>query len=57
MRVVQLRTSQPYPPSVNRRWSYAHATTVAIVRGLDSSWFRESSMSEIVRPAQEDLFR
>ena len=30
---------------------------VAIVRGLDSSWFRESSMSEIVRPAQEDLFR
>ena len=30
---------------------------VAVVRGLDPSWFRESSMSEIVRPAQEDLFR
>ncbi|MEY3749054.1 MAG: hypothetical protein RLZZ449_948, partial [Actinomycetota bacterium] len=30
---------------------------VAIVRGLDKEWFRESSMDEIVRPAQEDLFR
>jgi coenzyme F420-0:L-glutamate ligase/coenzyme F420-1:gamma-L-glutamate ligase len=30
---------------------------VAIVRGVDPSWFRESSMSEIVRPAREDLFR
>jgi F420-0:gamma-glutamyl ligase len=27
------------------------------VRGLDKEWFRESSMDEIVRPAQEDLFR
>ena len=30
---------------------------VAIVRGADPSWFRESSMKEIVRPAREDLFR
>ncbi len=30
---------------------------VAVVRGVDPSWFRESSMSEIVRPPQEDLFR
>jgi coenzyme F420-0:L-glutamate ligase / coenzyme F420-1:gamma-L-glutamate ligase len=30
---------------------------VAIVRGTDPSWFRDSSMSEIVRPPQEDLFR
>lgn len=30
---------------------------VAIVRGADPSWFRESSMSEIVRPPNEDLFR
>jgi len=27
------------------------------VRGVDPSWFRESSMQEIVRPPQEDLFR
>jgi coenzyme F420-0:L-glutamate ligase/coenzyme F420-1:gamma-L-glutamate ligase len=30
---------------------------VAVVRGVDPSWFRESSMREIVRPPQEDLFR
>ena len=30
---------------------------VAIVRGADASWFRESSVQELVRPPQEDLFR
>ncbi len=30
---------------------------VAIVRGLDGGWFRESSSRELVRPAHEDLFR
>jgi coenzyme F420-0:L-glutamate ligase/coenzyme F420-1:gamma-L-glutamate ligase len=30
---------------------------VAVVRGLDASWFREGSYRELVRPAAEDLFR
>jgi coenzyme F420-0:L-glutamate ligase/coenzyme F420-1:gamma-L-glutamate ligase len=30
---------------------------VAVVRGLDARWFRESSYRELVRPAAEDLFR
>ncbi|MEK7293256.1 MAG: coenzyme F420-0:L-glutamate ligase [Actinomycetota bacterium] len=30
---------------------------VAIIRGIDEAWFRDSSMGEIVRPPQEDLFR
>ena len=30
---------------------------VAVVRGADPSWFREASVSELVRPPQEDLFR
>ncbi|MFM8482827.1 MAG: coenzyme F420-0:L-glutamate ligase, partial [Actinomycetota bacterium] len=30
---------------------------VAVVRGLDPAWLRPSSISEIVRPAAEDLFR
>jgi coenzyme F420-0:L-glutamate ligase/coenzyme F420-1:gamma-L-glutamate ligase len=30
---------------------------VAIVRGLDPEWFRESNVQELVRPPQEDLFR
>ncbi len=36
----------------------AEAIPVAIVRGLDPSWLRESScVDEIIRPPQEDLFR
>ena len=30
---------------------------VAVIRGVDPGWFRESSVSELVRPPQEDLFR
>jgi coenzyme F420-0:L-glutamate ligase/coenzyme F420-1:gamma-L-glutamate ligase len=36
----------------------ADGVPVAIVRGLDASWLRESSVkAEIVRPPSEDLFR
>ena len=30
---------------------------VAVVRGADPAWFRESSVGELIRPPQEDLFR
>jgi coenzyme F420-0:L-glutamate ligase/coenzyme F420-1:gamma-L-glutamate ligase len=30
---------------------------VAIVRGLDATWFREATVAELVRPPAEDLFR
>jgi coenzyme F420-0:L-glutamate ligase/coenzyme F420-1:gamma-L-glutamate ligase len=30
---------------------------VAIVRGLDADWFRESTVAELVRAPSEDLFR
>ena len=30
---------------------------VAVVRGADETWFRNSDISELVRPPQEDLFR
>jgi len=36
----------------------ATGVPVAVVRGVDSRWLRESSVhSEIIRPPQEDLFR
>jgi coenzyme F420-0:L-glutamate ligase/coenzyme F420-1:gamma-L-glutamate ligase len=35
----------------------ASAIPVAIVRGLDSAWFRESSVRELIRSPQDDLFR
>lgn len=30
---------------------------VAVVRGIDSAWFRDSSVNELIRSAQDDLFR
>jgi coenzyme F420-0:L-glutamate ligase/coenzyme F420-1:gamma-L-glutamate ligase len=30
---------------------------VAIVRGLDGVWFRDSTVRELIRPSNEDLFR
>ena len=35
----------------------ADGIPVAIVRGLNPDWFRESSSRELVRPAADDLFR
>jgi coenzyme F420-0:L-glutamate ligase / coenzyme F420-1:gamma-L-glutamate ligase len=35
----------------------AAGVPVAIVRGLDASWFGEGSVRDLVRPPQEDLFR
>lgn len=30
---------------------------VAVIRGVDANWLRDSKISELVRPPQEDLFR
>lgn len=30
---------------------------VSVIRGADPSWFRDSSVEELIRPASEDLFR
>ncbi len=35
----------------------ATAIPVAIVRGLDESWFRDGSVKELVRAPKDDLFR
>ncbi|MSO15318.1 MAG: coenzyme F420-0:L-glutamate ligase [Ilumatobacteraceae bacterium] len=35
----------------------SNGVPVAVIRGADPSWFRDSSMEEIVRPPSEDLFR
>ena len=35
----------------------AAAVPVAIVRGLDPSWFGDGSVRDLVRPPQDDLFR
>jgi len=35
----------------------SNGVPVAVIRGADPPWFRDSSMDEIVRPPSEDLFR
>jgi coenzyme F420-0:L-glutamate ligase/coenzyme F420-1:gamma-L-glutamate ligase len=30
---------------------------VAVVRGIDAAWLRDSSVRELLRPPQDDLFR
>ena len=35
----------------------SNGVPVAVIRGADPSWLRDSSMDEIVRPPSEDLFR
>jgi coenzyme F420-0:L-glutamate ligase / coenzyme F420-1:gamma-L-glutamate ligase len=35
----------------------ASGVPVAIVRGLDASWFGEGSVRQLIRPPHEDLFR
>jgi coenzyme F420-0:L-glutamate ligase/coenzyme F420-1:gamma-L-glutamate ligase len=35
----------------------ASRLAAAIVRGLDTSWFRDGSVRELIRPPAEDLFR
>ena len=35
----------------------SNGVPVAVIRGADPSWFRDSSVEELVRPPAEDLFR
>jgi F420-0:gamma-glutamyl ligase len=35
----------------------ATGVPVAIVRGLDASWFRDGSVNELIRAPEDDLFR
>jgi len=35
----------------------SNGVPVAVVRGCQPEWFRDSSIDEIVRPPAEDLFR
>jgi coenzyme F420-0:L-glutamate ligase/coenzyme F420-1:gamma-L-glutamate ligase len=35
----------------------SNGVPVAVIRGANPAWFRDSSMDEIVRPPSEDLFR
>lgn len=57
MQVTEVSIADEVASAAELVMGKSNGIPVAVVRGLDPSWLRESSISEIVRPPQEDLFR
>ena len=58
LRVTEVAVADELAAAAELVMGKATNIAVAIVRGVDRSWFRESSVrAELVRPASEDLFR
>jgi len=57
MQVTEVSIADEVASAAELVMGKSNGVPVAVVRGLDPSWLRESSISEIVRPPQEDLFR
>jgi coenzyme F420-0:L-glutamate ligase/coenzyme F420-1:gamma-L-glutamate ligase len=57
MQVTEVSIADEVASAAELVMGKSNGVPVAIVRGLDPSWLRESSINEIVRPPQEDLFR
>ena len=57
MQVTEVAIADELASTAELVMGKSNGIPVAIIRGVDPSWFRDSSMREIVRPSQEDLFR
>ena len=57
MQVTEVSIADEVASAAELVMGKSNGVPVAVVRGLDPSWLRESSINEIVRPPQEDLFR
>jgi coenzyme F420-0:L-glutamate ligase/coenzyme F420-1:gamma-L-glutamate ligase len=57
MQVTEVSIADEVASAAELVMGKSNGVPVAVVRGLDPSWLRESSISEIVRSPQEDLFR
>ena len=57
MQVTEVAIADELASAAELVMGKSNGVPVGIVRGADPSWFRESSMDEIVRPPAEDLFR
>ena len=57
MQVTEVAIADELASTAELVMGKSNGIPVAVIRGVDPSWFRDSSMREIVRPAQEDLFR
>lgn len=57
LRVTEVAVADEIASAAELMMGKATGVPVAIVRGLEPSWFRDGSVRELIRPAQEDLFR
>ena len=57
LRVTEVALADEIAAAAELVMGKASGIPVAIVRGLEPSWFRDGSVRELIRPAQDDLFR
>lgn len=57
MQVTEVAVADELASAAEMVMGKSSGIPVAVVRGVDASWLRDSSVAELVRPASEDLFR
>ena len=57
MQVTEVAVADELASAAELVMGKSDGVPVAVVRGVDPSWLRDSSVEELIRPAQEDLFR
>lgn len=57
MQVTEVAVADELASAAELVMGKSSGVPVAVVRGADPEWFRDSSVSELVRPPSEDLFR
>lgn len=57
MQVTEVAVADELASAAELVMGKSSGVPVAIIRGVDADWFRDSKISELVRPPQEDLFR
>jgi coenzyme F420-0:L-glutamate ligase/coenzyme F420-1:gamma-L-glutamate ligase len=57
MQVTEVAVADELASAAELVMGKSNGVPVAVVRGVDPSWLRDSSVEELIRPSQEDLFR
>lgn len=57
MQVTEVAVADELASAAEMVMGKSSGIPVAVVRGVDPGWLRDSSISELIRPASEDLFR
>lgn len=57
MQVTEVAVADELASAAELVMGKSSGVPVAVIRGADKQWFRDSKIEELVRPPQEDLFR